>query len=128
MRRIRILETSERWNADETVVKIKGKHLRIWVLLDSKTRFLIATHISQKRDANEAKELISSGLKKCRDKPLEFVTDGLDSYSVAIKEKIINAPIIHLQGSLNEGYNNKIERFNKTLKTRTNQMNMFQNS
>ncbi len=120
------IEQSERWNADETIVKVKGKHLRIWALLDEKTRFLIATHVSQKRDSDEAKKLIKLGLSKCKNKPLEMITDGLDSYSVAIREEI-TGPLIHLQGPLSQGYNNKIERFNRTLKSRTTPMDTFYN-
>ena len=34
---------SDEWHADETVVKIQGKKYYLWLILDSKTRFVLAS-------------------------------------------------------------------------------------
>jgi transposase-like protein len=116
---------SERWHADETVLKVNGRHLLLWSLLDSETRFLIATYISQKRGEEEASALLKKALKTSEEQPLEVVTDGLESYSNAIKKELganPEKPVIHLQGSLTKALNNKMERMNETIKSRTKTM------
>jgi len=116
---------SERWHADETVLKVNGRHLLLWSMLDSETRFLIATHISQKRDEEEASTLLKKALTTSKEQPLEVVTDGLESYSNAIKKELgtdPEKPVIHLQGSLTKALNNKMERLNGTIKSRTKTM------
>jgi transposase-like protein len=116
---------SERWHADETVLKVNGRHLLLWSLLDSETRFLIATHISQKRGEEDASALLKKALKTSKEQPMEIVTDGLESYSNAIKKELgtdPEKPVIHLQGSLTKALNNKMERMNGTIKSRTKSM------
>ncbi|MBO8181104.1 MAG: IS6 family transposase [Archaeoglobus sp.] len=78
---------SSRWHADETVVKVKGEHIRIWSLLDSETRLVIAVHISKSRGVDEAKKLFENGLEKSS-KPDEVVTDGLRSYETAVEQEL----------------------------------------
>lgn len=116
---------SDRWHADETVLRVNGRHLLLWSLLDSKTRYLIATHISKKRGDDDASVLLRKGMKIVEEQPLEIVTDGLESYNNAIKKEIgtpPRKPVIHLQGTLSKGLNNKMERMNRTIKSRTNMM------
>jgi transposase-like protein len=112
-------KTSERWHADETYVRIKGRHIVLWNLLDSETRFHIAMQISNRRDVANAQALLRKGTKKAAKKPLEIVTDGLQSYDKAIETELQNPHgIIHLQGPLSDALNNKVERFHGTLKAR----------
>jgi transposase-like protein len=121
---------SSRWHADETILNVKGRHLRLWAVLDSDTRFLIASHISDNRSVEDASIVMRNAKKKCTYNPLEIVTDGLDSYRNAIKKELqptTNNPIIHLQGPLSKALNNKIERFNGSIKNRTKTMGSFQN-
>lgn len=119
-----------RWHADETVLHVNGRNLLLWSLLDSETRFIIATHISQKRGEEDASILMKKGAKKSETKPMEVVTDALPSYNAAIHNELgsIDHPVIHLTGSLTKALNNKIERWNGTLKHRTKVMAGFQNA
>lgn len=116
---------SSRWHADETVVKVKGEHIRIWSLLDSETRLVIAVHISKSRGVDEAKKLFENGLEKSS-KPDEVVTDGLKSYETAVEQEF--SDVIHIQSSLREGMNNKMERFFKELKRRVKSLESFKTS
>ena len=125
-----MIGNSERWHADETILLVNGRHIVLWSLLDSKTRFLIATHISQRRGEEDASLLLRKGIKTSEEQPLEIVTDGLGSYNNAIKKEIgtnPKKPVIHLQGPLSKGLNNKMERMNETIKSRTKTMAGFFN-
>lgn len=119
------VRTSPRWHADETLLRIKGRHVVFWSLLDSKERLLIAWLISKRRDAKNARALLKKGGKTSRNRPLEIVTDGLGSYVPAIETELRNQnqSIIHLQGPLSEALNNKVETFHRTLKSRVKTMN-----
>jgi transposase-like protein len=116
--------TSERWLADETLVRIKGRYTVLWNLLDSETRLHIAMQISSRRDIANAQTLLRKGTEKTIKRPLEIVTDGLQSYDKAIETELQNPNsyshqgIIHLQGPLSEALNNKVERFQGTIKAR----------
>ena len=48
---------SERWNADETLVRLNGRHILFWTLLDERHRFLIALKISSRRTETDAASL-----------------------------------------------------------------------
>lgn len=117
-------KTSVRWHADETLVRIKGRHTVLWNLLDNETRLHIAMQISSRRDTANAQKLLAKGTKKSINRPLEVVTDGLQSYDKAIEMELQNTNphnrqgIIHLQGPLTAGLNNRLERFHGTLKSR----------
>ena len=121
------MKASDRWHADDTVVRVKGKHFRLWGILDNETRFLIASHISAKRDAKEAHMLLEKGLQKSKNKPLEIVTDSAPEYAKAISERFRNSdPLIHVQAAISTPLsNNKMERFFRTLKQRYKTVNGF---
>lgn len=121
-----VKDTSERWHADETLVRVKGRNMVLWSLLDSETRFLLAMHISQGRGEEDAETLMRKGVEASKHKPDEVVTDGLSSYNQAIKEECLGSgPLVHLQGPLTEALNNKMERFFRTLKDRTKTVGGF---
>ncbi|MEM3760876.1 MAG: DDE-type integrase/transposase/recombinase, partial [Candidatus Bathyarchaeia archaeon] len=117
-----------RLHADDTVVRVKGRHLTIWGMLDGETRLLIAKHISSTKDAKEASKFLEQGLAKSAEKPLEVITDSAPQYASAINE--ISAavdPLIHIQAGISTPLtNNKMERFFRTLKQRYKTINNFQ--
>ena len=114
--------TSQRWQADETVVHVQGKFMRLWSILDSESKDLIAQHVSLSRDTDEATKLIEKALAKSENLPDEIITDGLPSYSSTIDQKFeteLKHPILHIQASINSGItNNRMERMQKTIKSR----------
>jgi putative transposase len=119
-------KVSERWHADETILRVKGRDLVVWGLLDSETRLLIATHISERRGKEDAQSLISRGLERSQNKPSELVTDGLPSYKAALDRISAKGdPLVHLQGPLTESLNNRMERLWGTLKARAKTMCTF---
>jgi transposase-like protein len=113
------LNTGSRWHSDETKVRVSGRHLMLWAVIDSETRLLIAKHISSKRDDENATILFEKALQQSVIKPVELVTDGLKSYGQAVDKVFNDGEIIHIQGPLTGPVsNNKIERFYRTLKQR----------
>jgi len=116
------VKTGERWHADETVVRVRGKHLVLWSMLDGETRILLAQHINESKNAEQAYRLLEEGLKKAKNKPSEIVTDSAPSYVKAIDRKFgeeLKHPIIHVQAAISTPLsNNKIERFQRTVKQR----------
>jgi len=116
------VKTGERWHADETVLRVKSKHLVLWSMLDGETRILLAKHINESKNADEAYRLLEEGLKKAKNKPSEIVTDSAVSYTKAIDRKFgeeLKHPIIHVQAAISTPLsNNKIERFQRTVKQR----------
>jgi len=120
------VNSSDRWHMDDTLVRVSGRHMVIWGLLDSETRFLLALQVSSKRGAEEAQRLIQKGLNAAVNTPSELVSDGLDSYQVAIEKefnpKIGKGDVIHIRGPLTVGFNNKMERFHGILKNRVKTM------
>jgi transposase-like protein len=121
---------SSRWHMDDTIVRVSGRHMVVWALLDSETRFLLALQVSSKRGAEEAQRLIRDGLRIAKNMPSELVSDGLDSYLIAIEKEFQTrkdeGDIIHVKGPLTAGFNNRIERLHGVLKNRVKTMYCFQ--
>lgn len=116
------VQSGERWHADETVVRVKGKHLLLWSMLDGETRLLLGQIVNEKRDTEQAYRLIDNSIGKAKNPPSELITDSLGSYSKAVDRKFgkeLKQPIIHVQAAISSPLsNNKIERFQRTVKQR----------
>lgn len=111
------------WVADETVLKIGGKKLWFWDIIDSDTRFLLASHISPKRFTKDAQILFERAVERAGKKPKVIVTDKLRSYLDAI-ELTFGADTKHIATKpfTVETNTNLIERFHGSLKDRTEVM------
>jgi putative transposase len=107
------------WIADETVVKIGGKNWWLWDIIDSETRFLLATHLSPTRMTKDTQELMKQAAEKAGKAPKQVITDKLASCLDGI-ELEFGADAKHRQGGpFNvENNTNLIERFHGTLKDR----------
>lgn len=57
------------WIADETVLKIDGKKVWFWDIIDSKTRFLLASRMSTKRTTRDAKILVEKASERADKTP-----------------------------------------------------------
>lgn len=116
----------ERFAADETVVKIKGRDMRLWTLLDEEKKLVLAHHISRERTAEEAEKILVEGFKKSEEPVIELVTDGCKAYEKALEKIAENGSekkIVHIQGPLiGPVTNNKMERWHGKLKDRIKAM------
>ena len=108
------------WVADETVLKIGGQNVWLWDVIDSDTRFLLATRLSPTRTTRDAQILMDRALAKAGKPPKVVVTDKLGSYLDVNYGKGAE----HEQGGpfSIESSTSLIERFHGTLKDRTKVM------
>jgi transposase-like protein len=112
------------WIADETVVDIWGEKYWFWDIIDTKTRFLIASHLSKTRTMNDAIELFSTAKAKSKIRPRVIRTDKLNIYPRAFNKVFYTRykedRVEHLtsHGFKSPTNINLIERFHGTLKQR----------
>jgi putative transposase len=108
------------WVADETVLKIEGKNVWFWDILDSDTRYLLASHISTTRTTRDAKALMEKAAERAGKAPKMVITDKLRAYLDGI-ELAFGAETRHRQAKklVTSGGTQLIERFHGTLKART---------
>lgn len=120
--------TGNVWIADETVLKIGGSNMWFWDIIDDKTRFLLASHISTSRTTRDAETLMLRAARHATKIPNIIITDKLRAYLDGI-ERVFGADTRHiLSGGFRIQPNtNLVERFHSTLKGRTSVMRGMQN-
>jgi transposase-like protein len=116
-------ELSQVWNADEMKIRCGGKWLWLWNVMDNSTRYLLASHVSEGREASDARQAFSKARKTGRTKPEVVVTDGLHSYIEAFKREFFtlkNPRTKHIAkaGIRGRTNNNIIERLHGTIRER----------
>jgi putative transposase len=112
------------WIADETVLDMDEEKVWLWDIIDTKTRYLLATRLSRSRTTQDAQMLIDRAIKTAGKYPRAVVTDKLASYLDVFYGKDAE----HRQGSpfsKDEDSTSLIERFHGTLKDRTKVMRGF---
>ncbi len=114
-----------KWHADETVVKIRDRRAYVWNILDSKTRYLLASYLSFRRNASTFERIFNEVKRRTKRSPRDLITDDLSSYSVVAKKNYYN----HIAGKkfVDSSNNNRCERLNKTIKRRVRYMEKFDN-
>ncbi len=123
-------ELSNTWHADELFVKMKGgksnklhKNIAyLWNVMDRRTRFLLASKLSEDRDSVGAIAAFKEALANAQGFPPEYVfTDSLKSYNQAMDVFEVAGKPNHVANSgINKPHatNNRIERLNGTLRER----------
>ncbi|MCJ8306552.1 MAG: DDE-type integrase/transposase/recombinase [Nitrosopumilus sp.] len=115
---------SDVWSLDEMYLNVKntkktgkGFHDWLWSIIDPKTRFLIATEVSKKREISDARKIIASGKKMISKNPNYVLTDCLNSYQEAIRKEFENKTAHVKTKSLKEGFVNRpIERYHNEIR------------
>jgi len=110
------------WTADETVLKLDGKDVWLWDIIDEKTRFLLATKMSYTRTINDAKILFKLAKERAGKAPEVIITDKLKAYIEAAGEVFTDTEHKRSKPFTDTESTNKIERFHSTLKERTKVM------
>ena len=116
-------ELSEAWNTDEMKVKCGGKWVWLWNVMDSGTRFLLASQISEKRDVGDARKVFQIAKRRGKTKPSTMTTDGLPAYIKAFKKEFFtlrNPRTRHIRKPrfVDKTNNNIVERLNGTVRER----------
>lgn len=115
---------SDVWIADETAIDIWGEQYWFWDIIDTNTRFLIASHLSKTRTMNDAIELFSMAKAKSKIRPRAIITDRLGIYHGAFNKvfytRYTEGHVEHLtsHGFKSPVNTNLIERFHGTIKQR----------
>lgn len=111
------------WLVDETVLKIGGSKVWLYDLIDSKTRFLLASHLAKSRYLGDARMVLRKAEIAAGKKPKVVISDGLPSYPQAIGD-VFGANVRHIKykGLTSQPNNNILERFHGSLKSRTKVM------
>lgn len=119
-----IPDVGDTWVADETMLNLdfSGK-IWFWDIIDSRTRFLLASHISKTRTTKDAQRLMELASKTANKTPKTIITDKLRAYLDGI-ELTFGADTKHIASKPFTVKNNTnlIERFHGTLKDRTKVM------
>ncbi len=113
----------DEWVADETYMKLKGRNVYFWDIIDTRTRYLLASHASFSRGAGSATILMKLAQFRAGKIPKVVITDKLGSYLVGVEEAF-GGDAKHVQGGpfklLGSGESTaQIERFHRTLEQRT---------
>ena len=111
------------WVADETILNIGGKKVWFWDLIDVKTRFLLASHMSYTRTTQHAQALVEKAVVRAGKAPKVIITDRLSAYLDGV-ELALGGDTQHVQsrGFALKPNTNLIERFHGILKSRTKVM------
>ena len=109
--------TSDKWVADEMVLDVGGKKYWNWNVMDSKTRYILASHLSLQRDVTAAREVMRKARENSATIPKRIKTDKLRSYSVGIDAEF-GGEVEHIQseGLSAELNNNMSERLQGTFR------------
>lgn len=112
------------WKVDETKIKCKGEWRWFWDIIDSQTRFLVATHLTEGREKEEVVTLFRKALEVARERPIRITTDGMQSYRRGFNKvfytnrKDRRVEYVRAPGLKARKHNNMIERWHGTLKDR----------
>ena len=120
-------ETSGHWVADEMQLKVGGKRMWNWNVMDFDTRYVLASHLSPYRGEKDAIAVFEKATRANGGVPPKTITtDGLGSYDAAISlifpyTRHFVAPSIY--DIVN---NNRSERMQGTFRQRTKVMRGLQ--
>jgi len=116
------------WIADETVLKVGGRNIWFFDVIDEKTRYLLASRLSASRTTKEAALVMNEAKRKAGKSPKRIIIDKLAAYIDGI-DLVFGADTKHVQSKPFTDVNstNVIERFHGTLKDRTKVVRGFKN-
>lgn len=106
------------WVADEMQVKVGGQKMWLWNVMDSKTRYILSSHLTPRRDANAARVVLRKASLAADKPPKSITTDKLKSYMSAVKGILPEAKHIQSEGIRAELNNNLSERLQGTFRDR----------
>ena len=109
----------DEWVADEMQVKVGGKNLWHWNIMDAKTRYVLATHLTPNRDTRAAVAVMRKAAQAADNPPKVIKSDKLGSYPPAIKEVFPDARHVQSDGIRALINNNLSERLQGTYRQRT---------
>ena len=110
------------WVADELVVDVGGQKAYLWNVMDSQTRYILATHLSPRRDGTAARALFRKTMKAADKPPRTVTTDKWRAYIKPIKGILPDARHMQSEGMRADINNNLSERLQGTIRERLKTM------
>ena len=129
------VRVEEQWHANETVVNMDGEPRYLWNVMDARTRFLLATHISRTRSLGNTRRPLQKAKQATADRLTEVLTDGMMAYPLAVSKELgkmggpkgYTNPHRRVPSIRAPESNNRIERLHETEKERTKVVRAFDN-
>ncbi len=112
-------QTGEHWVVDEMQVDVGGDSYWNWNVMDSDTRYILASYLSSERDQASAEAVLRKAAAAAASPPERITTDKLPSYVPAIEEVFPKAKHTQSEGIRAELNNNRSERVQRTFRDRT---------
>ena len=113
-------DVGDHWVADELFLKVGGRRLYCWNVMDAKTRYVLAVHLSSKRDTNDAIAVFEKALANASRPPKKITTDGLGSYVDAVRAVFPRGTQHEVADGIYEISNNNLsERLQGSFRQRT---------
>ena len=108
------------WIADETMLKVGGRNIWFFDVIDEKTRYLLASRLTESRATKQAALVMNEARRRAGKSPKRVLTDKMGAYVNAI-DLVFGGAARHIQSTpfTNVNSTNIIERFQGTLKDRT---------
>ena len=110
-------QVGDEWVADEMAVRVGGWQFCNWNVMDSKTRYILASHLSRTRTEKAAIETLERAKAAAGREPNTIKSDKLRSYGPAIKKVFPDTLHIKSQG-LTSSLNNMSGRLQGTYRSR----------
>jgi putative transposase len=100
------------WIADETVLKVGGRNVWFFDVIDEKTRYLLASRLTESRATKEAALVMNEAKRRAGKSPKRILTDKMGAYLDGI-EMVFGSATKHIQSTpfTNVDSTNIIERF-----------------
>jgi putative transposase len=116
------------WIGDETMLKVGGRKIWFFDVIDRKTRYLLASRLAVSRTIKEAALVMNEARRRAGKSPKRIITGRLAAYIDGI-ELVFGGDTKHIQSKPFTDVNstNIIERFQGTLKDRTKIIRGFKN-
>ena len=111
-------QTGKEWVADEMMVDVGGQKMWLWNVMDSETRYILASHLTPRRDANAARVVLRRAALAAEKPPETVVTDKLKSYTSAVKDVLPETRHMQSEGMTADINNNLSERLQGTFRDR----------
>ena len=111
--------TGDTWVADEMQVVVGGEKYWHWNVMDSDTRYVLASYLTKERTARAGTEVMRRAKLASYNQPKVIKTDKLRSYDQAIDDVFPLAKHVKSEGLRAEINNNMSERLQGTYRSRT---------
>ena len=108
------------WVADELFLRVGGQQMYCWNVMDADSRYVLAVHLSRHRGTNDAIRVMEKAAANAQKPPEKVTTDGLGSYTDAIKAVFPKGTKHEVSQGLRHQINNNLsERLQGSFRQRT---------